>query len=84
MICDDVRRFVYFYLDGNLGERKSHLLTLHIDGCSDCDGRVRLHRRLRDLVRARLSREPVPDTLRIRLRESLRTGSPRPLRPEAR
>lgn len=77
MVCDDVRRVVYFYLDGTLSEQKSRILVSHLEHCADCEQRVLLHRRIRSFVRNRLQPLTAPAHLRERLSGSfrqLRTG----------
>ncbi|TMC98450.1 MAG: zf-HC2 domain-containing protein [Chloroflexi bacterium] len=72
MGCDDVKRVLYFFLDGALGERKRRSVNDHLSLCPDCERRTRLHRRLRDLVQRRLTRVPASDRFKIRLTRSLR------------
>jgi len=73
MLCDDVKRVVYFFLDGSLGDHKKHALEIHVSNCPDCEVRVTVHRKLRSFLRRRLSPVQAPQTLRIRLTQSLRT-----------
>lgn len=72
MRCSDVKRMSYFFLDGSLGQQKLLEFTVHIEVCRDCDDRVSLQRRLRDFVRRRLTPMRAPDSLRIRVSQSLR------------
>lgn len=74
MLCDDVKRVVYFFLDGSLSSHKHRDIEIHLSNCPDCEIRVVVQRRLRSFVRKRLSRVAAPDTLRIRLSHSLRTA----------
>jgi mycothiol system anti-sigma-R factor len=73
MLCDDVKRVMYFFLDGSLGEHKKHAVEIHVSNCPDCEIRVTVHRKLRSFVRRRLAPVSAPETLRIRLTQSLRT-----------
>jgi mycothiol system anti-sigma-R factor len=73
MLCDDVKRVVYFFLDGSLGHQKQHAFEIHLSNCPDCEIRIIVHRKLRSFVRRRLSPVAAPDTLRVRLTQSLRT-----------
>ena len=57
MLCDDVKRVVYFFLDGSLGEQKQHDFKIHLSICPDCEQRVSIHRRLRAFIRKRLGRD---------------------------
>ena len=72
MICDDVKRVAYFFLDGNLGENKQNDFKTHVSICPDCEQRVSIHRRLRMFISKRLSRDSAPQRLRQRLSRSFR------------
>ena len=54
MVCDDVRRIAYFFLDEQLETTKHKDIEGHLTDCPGCDGRIKIHRRLRAFVRARL------------------------------
>jgi mycothiol system anti-sigma-R factor len=73
MLCDDVKRTAYFFLDGSMGDRKRHDLEIHLTLCPDCEARVTIHRRIRGFLRKRLAPLGAPDTLRIRISQSLRS-----------
>lgn len=75
MLCDDVKRVVYFFLDGSLADRKQHDFKTHLSLCPDCDARIRIHRRLRVFITRRLTPEHAPDRLKQRLTRSLRALS---------
>ena len=74
MLCRDVKRVVYFFLDGSLGERKKQDFDSHLRLCPECDSRTKLARRLRDFLRRRVERINVtaPDRLKMRLTRSIR------------
>lgn len=72
MLCNDVKRVIYFFLDGSLGDQKQQALEIHLSNCPDCEVRVTVQRKLRSFVRKRLSRVSAPETLRIRVVQSLR------------
>ena len=72
MLCDDVKRVVYFFLDGTLGDRRKHDLDEHVHLCIDCQKRLSVHRRLRAFVQRRLERVCAPDRFKTRLTRSLR------------
>jgi mycothiol system anti-sigma-R factor len=73
MICDDVKRVAYFFLDGNLGENKQNDFKTHVSICPDCEQRVSIHRRLRLFICKRLGRgDSAPQRLRQRLARSFR------------
>ena len=75
MICDDVKRVAYFFLDGNLGERKQTDFKSHMSICPECEQRVSIHRRLRVFIISRLGRDSAPQRLRQRLTRSFRALS---------
>ncbi|MCU1244564.1 MAG: hypothetical protein JWN02_474 [Acidobacteria bacterium] len=72
MGCDDVRRVIYFFLDGELGDKKQRDLSDHLHLCADCEARTTVHRRLRAFICRRLQRANAPDGLKTRLSRSLR------------
>ncbi|HYH09096.1 MAG TPA: zf-HC2 domain-containing protein [Thermoanaerobaculia bacterium] len=72
MLCKDVKRVVYFFLDGSLGDSKKQSLEIHLSNCPDCEIRIAVHRKLRSFFRKRVSPVAAPQTLRIRLSQSLR------------
>jgi anti-sigma factor (TIGR02949 family) len=74
MLCDDVKRVIYFFLDGSLGDQKRQNIEIHIHDCPDCETRVTIQRRLRGFFRSRLSHVAAPETLRIRVVQSLRAA----------
>ena len=67
MICDDVKRVAYFFLDGSMGEKKQTDFKTHVSLCPECEQRVSIHRRLRNFISRRLGRMAAPPTLRQRL-----------------
>ena len=73
MLCDDVKRVVYFFLDGSLGETRKQAFEIHLKDCPDCEVRITVQRSLRSFFKRRISRVSAPETLRIRLTQSLRT-----------
>jgi mycothiol system anti-sigma-R factor len=75
MICDDVKRVAYFFLDGNLGERKQVDFKTHMSICPDCEQRVSIHRRLQLFICKRLGRDSAPQRLRQRLSRTFRALS---------
>ncbi len=73
MLCKDVRRVVYFFLDGSLGDQKLIEFQSHLQVCRSCDDRTSWHRRMRDFIRRRLSRISAPEHFKVRLTQSIRT-----------
>ena len=74
MLCDDVKRVMYFFLDGSLGDTKRQSIEIHLGDCPDCETRVTIHRRLRGFFRKRLTPLSAPETLRVRVVQSLRAA----------
>ena len=74
MLCDDVKRVVYFFLDGSLGDMKKQAFEIHLKDCPDCEVRIVVQRKLRSFLRRRLAPVSAPETLRIRVSRSLRTA----------
>jgi mycothiol system anti-sigma-R factor len=74
MLCNDVKRVVYFFLDGALSDPKKHALEIHLSNCPDCEVRITVHRKLRSFIRHRLAPVSAPETLRVRVTQSLRTS----------
>ena len=72
MLCDDVRRTVYFFLDGSLAETKQQDFTAHIQLCPDCERRTRVQQRLRVFIIRRLKPESAPQRLKQRLLRCIR------------
>lgn len=72
MLCDDVKRVVYFFLDGSLAEPKQHDFTAHIKLCPDCERRTKIHQRLRLFIIKRLTRDSAPERLKQRLARTFR------------
>jgi len=74
MLCDDVKRVMYFFLDGSLGDQKRQTIEIHLSNCHDCEARVTIHRRLRGFLRKRLTPLTAPETLRVKVVQSLRAA----------
>lgn len=72
MLCDDVRRVVYFFLDGSLADGKQNDLRSHLSRCPDCDQRIGVQKRLRNFVKTRLSPVSAPERLKLRVSRALR------------
>ena len=72
MLCDDVKRVVYFFLDGSLGERKKQDINSHLNLCPDCEARTKISGRLRNFFRKRMARVAATARFKQRLARSLR------------
>ncbi len=72
MGCEDVKRVIYFFLDGSLSDAKIREITSHLDDCPGCGTRARIQKRLREFVRRRLAPVAAPERFKVRLSRSLR------------
>ena len=72
MLCDDVKRVVYFFLDGSLGARKKQDFDSHLNLCPDCEARTKVSGRLRNFFRRRMAKVAASARFKQRLARSLR------------
>lgn len=72
MLCDDVKRVVYFFLDGSLGDSKKKELHSHLTLCPDCEARTKISGRLRNFFKKRMARVSAPARFKKRLARTLR------------
>lgn len=72
MLCDDVKRVVYFFLDGTLGKQREKDFSSHVNLCPECGARMTFHRRIRIFLKKRLAPMHAPERLKLRLSRSLR------------
>jgi len=70
MDCDDALVRVYEYLDGELTVWRRRAITRHLDECPPCAKGFVFEVELRRIVVSKC-REEVPETLRIRIAQSL-------------
>ena len=68
--CDEALERLYEYLDEELDQATADGIRSHLDGCNPCNGRFDFERRLKVVVRERLSEE-VPDGFLVKLRNAL-------------
>ena len=72
MICNDVKRVAYFFLDGTLGEKRKVDFSKHLHLCPECEVRTMIHLRIRVFLQKRLAPVSAPARLKQRLSRSLR------------
>jgi anti-sigma factor (TIGR02949 family) len=72
MICKEVKRVVYFFLDGTLGKQREKDFSSHINLCPECGARMTFHRRIRNFLKKRLAPLSAPEHLKLRLSRTLR------------
>lgn len=75
MLCNDVKRVVYFFLDGSLAEPRKQDYSAHLQLCPDCEARTKIHQRLRIFILKRLRPESAPQRLKQRLVRTFRAMS---------
>jgi hypothetical protein len=72
MLCDDVKRGVYFFLDGQLGANRERDYSRHISLCPECDARTKISGRLRIFFRHRMTPVEAPAHLKKRIERTIR------------
>ena len=72
MLCNDVKRVVYFFLDGSLGDGRKKDVDSHLNLCPDCEARTKISGRLRNFFKKRMARIAATQRFKQRLERSLR------------
>jgi mycothiol system anti-sigma-R factor len=72
MLCKEVKRVVYFFLDGTLDEKRKRDFSKHLKLCPECESRTTISRRIRKFIKKRLARMSAPARLKQRLSRTLR------------
>ncbi len=74
MLCRDVKRVVYFFLDGSLNGPRRQDFDQHLSRCPECETRLEIQRRIRTFLQSRFVRlsTTAPDHLKTRLTRSIR------------
>jgi mycothiol system anti-sigma-R factor len=72
MLCREVKRVVYFFLDGTLDAQRKRDFSKHLKLCPECESRITISKRIRIFVKKRLSRMSAPARFKQRLSRSLR------------
>jgi anti-sigma factor (TIGR02949 family) len=75
MNCEEARRLLPAYADGELELSQALALEQHLQGCAECAAALRVHKGLSQAVRG-LPYHRAPDTLRARLRRQLPAAAP--------
>ncbi len=73
MICDEVKRAAYDFLDGAVDNTRQYLIK-HLDECVECGDRVMIQRRIRNFIKSRLKGSAAPTHLEGKIRESLHSA----------
>jgi mycothiol system anti-sigma-R factor len=69
--CDETIERLYYYLDGELTEERRTEIVRHLDMCGPCVGAYGFEAELRKVI-ANRCKDHVPDSLIVRVAESLR------------
>jgi anti-sigma factor (TIGR02949 family) len=72
VICDEIRRLAYFYLDGTVSSAKAASLESHVVHCPECGARLAINRRVREVVQLSLRPLQAPERLRVRVQKVCR------------
>jgi len=72
MDCRGVRQVIFLYVDNEMGEELHIAFEEHISVCPHCAQRIEYTRNWLTLVKRRCSRVQAPESLRRRIRTSLR------------
>ena len=64
--CKEAVERLYHFLDGELTDERRVMIQRHLDACSDCIEAFEFEVELRVAI-ARGCREPVPESLRVRV-----------------
>jgi len=69
--CQEVKKFLQVYIDGELDEEDRRVMDGHLAGCPDCRASVEYDRRFRDAVRARVPKVSAPEDFKQQLSEAM-------------
>jgi mycothiol system anti-sigma-R factor len=72
MDCKRVRQVIFLYVDNEMGEELHIACEEHMSICPHCAQRIEYTRRWLTLVKRRCLRVQAPESLRRRIRTSLR------------
>ena len=75
--CQEAVAELYSYLDGALTEERLLVIQSHLQSCGDCDEAYDFEAELKMVIARRCSTEEVPESLRIRIMETLRISTTR-------
>ncbi|MBI5529388.1 MAG: zf-HC2 domain-containing protein [Deltaproteobacteria bacterium] len=73
MTCEEVQKFVYIYLDGEMEDAERREMMAHISACAACTRTIETERAVLKTVRARAAQEKAPEWFRGRVESALRT-----------
>ena len=70
MDCEETHEHLHLMLDGELGAFRRRSMVRHLNGCSPCAEEMSFEYEFRQVV-ARKCREDAPESLRLRIEQSL-------------
>ena len=71
--CNETLKVLEQFLDNELATEKLEHLSIHLDGCVDCQQTFEFHAELRQIVRQAVQDEPLPEFLVDRIKECFGT-----------
>lgn len=71
--CNETLKELEQFLDNELATEKLEHLSIHLDGCVDCQQTFEFHAELRQIVRQAVQHEPLPEFLVDRIKECFGT-----------
>jgi mycothiol system anti-sigma-R factor len=75
MNCQETQKYLYAFLDEQLGLKESVDIEAHVSSCPDCQKKLEFEKELNDFLREHAPRWQAPDRLKKRIRRELRKTS---------
>jgi anti-sigma factor (TIGR02949 family) len=69
--CQEVKKFLQVYIDGELDAEDRRILEEHLAACPVCRASVEYERRFRDAIRARIPKVTAPEDFKQQLSEAI-------------
>ena len=73
--CGKVRRSLDSYISNELDDAGGMEVRRHLEGCPACSVLAEERDRVRALVRRAVRREPVPESLKVKIQEMIRESA---------
>ncbi|HKK28633.1 MAG TPA: zf-HC2 domain-containing protein [Gemmatimonadota bacterium] len=74
--CQEIRRRLDAYVDGELAEAETHAVEKHLSACERCAEHLAFERALLDGLKRRIREAGLPPGLRTRIRDALERDRP--------
>jgi anti-sigma factor (TIGR02949 family) len=65
--CQEIRKYLEVYLDGEFDDEDRHEVEAHLTNCFACQSHATYERRFREAVRARIPKSQIPEELQERI-----------------